>query len=343
MTKLISYFSIITLAVVVLAASTLLLFLRPVSENFSEIAVEIKKGDSFNQIAEQLKEQKVIKSVKAFKVYSILSGSAHILKPGNYILNAASSTPEIVKRLALGPENEQEILIPEGLSLRDIDDKLSERAIFPKESLLKFDINKVKNDYEFLKSVSGLEGYLFPDTYRFFKNSEPITAIKKFLDNFNEKIWPLIKGQEKTIGNTKLGPKELLVVASMIEKEIPANVGSDDRALVAGILYKRLKLGMPLQVDATVVYAKCKGSFAACGQLGLFKIDFSAKSPYNTYLYKGLPPAPISNPGVDAAKSALNPKDSEYLYYLSDPKTKQTIFSKGLDEHTQNRVKYIGI
>lgn len=297
-------------------------------ENF-----EIKQGDGFNQIAVSLKNQRLIKSDLVFKIYAVLTGSAHLLKPGLYNLNAASTTPEILRKLIKGPGEEIEVVIPEGFTLYDIDSELSDSGILQKGAIISFDIGRVKNDYEFLKSenlkIGELEGYLYPDTYRFFKKSDAEIAVRKFLDNFNRKVWPLIKDK---------GPRELLIMASMIEKEVPDN---NDRLLAAGILYKRLSLGMPLQVDATVVYAKCSGYFVFCSQPIISQKDLNLKSPYNTYLYTGLPPAPISNPGLNAINAALNPKFSDYLYYLSDPKTAKTIFSRNFEEHKKNKEIYL--
>ena len=131
---------------------------------------------------------------------------------------------------------------------------------------------------------------------------------------------------------------QLLAIASLLEKEAPEY---KDRQIIAGVLYKRLNLGIALQVDATLVYAKCAKTFLICENPKIYRSDLGIQSSYNTYLYNGLPPGPIGNPGLDSIKAALNPVKSEYLYYLSDPITKKTIFSKDLDEHNENRAKYL--
>lgn len=291
-------------------------------------------------IAWQLSDAGVIKSSWAFKTYAIISGSAHALKPGKYILNSASSTPVIIGQLVNGPKMEEVVVIQEGLSLRDISYRLSSAEILSSGVLEKISIEKLKGKYEFLKSEKSLEGFLFPDTYRFFIGVEPEIAVKKFLNNFEQKAWPLLENQKRTAGKLVLGPEQILIIASIIEKEIP-DQNNEDREIAAGIMYKRLKIGMALQVDATLVYNKCSGLYLNCKDLTLSRKDLSLKSPYNTYLNKGLPPTPICNPGIDAIEAALNPKESEFLYYLSDPVTKKTIFSKTLDEHNQNSVKYL--
>ena len=132
---------------------------------------------------------------------------------------------------------------------------------------------------------------------------------------------------------------QILTAASLLEKEAPS---FKDRRLISGILYKRLKAGIGLQVDATLTYAKCGGAFLTCDDPKVYRGDTSYSSSYNTYLYKGLPPGPISNPGLEAIRAALEPLESGYWYYLSDPKTKKTIFSRTLEEHNENRAKYLG-
>ncbi len=190
------------------------------------------------------------------------------------------------------------------------------------------DINKQLFSYGVLddaKLPDDLEGYLFPDTYEFYVPSDLEMVKQKFIKNFNAKV-PQLISKNKNL-------KEILTVASIIEKEVP---DSKDRLIVSGIIWKRLERNYPLQIDATVCYIKKP---APCSSIT--KKDFSIDSPYNTYLNKGLPPGPISNPGLDSIKAALNPKKSQYWFYLSDPKTNKTIFSVDLDEHNQNIVKYL--
>jgi UPF0755 protein len=197
-----------------------------------------------------------------------------------------------------------------------------------REGLTVDDINKQLSSYGVLEDAKlseDLEGYLFPDTYEFFVPSSLETVKQKFIKNFNAKVPQLIP-KDRNI-------KEILTVASIIEKEVP---NSGERLLVSGIIWKRLERSYPLQIDATVCYAIKP---TPCSSIS--RKDFSIDSPYNTYLNKGLPPGPISNPGLDSISAALNPKKSQYWFYLSDPKTNKTIFSVDLDEHNQNIVKYL--
>jgi len=308
--------------------------LSSVSKSANYKPFEIKSGDGFMEIAGNLYGGGFIRSYRAFIFYGAFSGSAHLLKPGNYLISTGSSTPSILGAIKRGPILDKSIFIPEGATLKDIDALLSEAKIIIRGSLIKFPIKEIKSNYAFLKDAKSLEGFLFPDTYRFFLNSQPNDILEKFLDNFQKKAQPLLASNKLPITNY-----QLLITASLLEKEVP---DYGDRRLVAGIIYKRLDLGMGLQIDATIVYAKCLETFITCDKPRILRSDLKLQSSYNTYLYRGLPPGPIGNPGLEAIRAALNPEKSDYLYYLSDPKTKKTIFSENFDEHNENRAAYLG-
>ncbi|MDD5431195.1 MAG: endolytic transglycosylase MltG [Candidatus Pacebacteria bacterium] len=336
------FWLIIFLIVFGVGISRFVFLLGPASAAAAEKTLEIKSGEGFNLISSRLEQAGIIKSVTAFKIYAFFSGAAHRLKPGVYDFNSASSTPEVLRNLISGPRKEIKIIIPEGYTLLDIDSRLSDFGIISAGELAAVNIKNLKGDYEFLASAKSLEGFMFPDTYLFFEKTNPTEVAKKFLDNFNQKIWPLIKDHHSTAGSQSIGPAELITLASIIEKEVPdGEEKSNDRRLVSGIYYKRLKIGMALQADITLVYIKCGKAYHDCEQPALYRRDMSMDSLYNTYTHKGLPPGPISNPGKDAMESALNPLKSDYLFYISDPETKATIFAKTLDEHNQNSVKYL--
>jgi UPF0755 protein len=217
------------------------------------------------------------------------------------------------------------ITIPEGYTLLQIDETLTTAGVLNGGRLSNF--RPADFDYPFFVAATGdsLEGFLFPDTYEFFLHSPSMVVAEKFLDNF----------ALKTAGILEPGKAyRTVILASMIEKEVPDENG--DREMVAGILKNRLNSGMLLNVDATVCYAE-----SPFGCAGVEDIAFTIDSRYNTYRYKGLPPGPISNPGLSAIEAAAEPRDSNYLYYLSRPDTKETIFSKTLDEHNKNIVKYL--
>ncbi|MEK7657991.1 MAG: endolytic transglycosylase MltG [Patescibacteria group bacterium] len=286
--------------------------------------IDIPSGTGLNEITERIYSTKLIRSKAIFKIYAILSGKAHLLKSGSYEIQPPVSITELLKILTEGPK-EIAVVISPGMTVKEIDTRLTEAKIIKSGELINF-----KNGF--------LEGYLMPDTYYFYRNSDIDFVVKKILDNFKNKIVEIAGDQIGDLRflekNDKL--KKILIIASMLEKEIPDD---GEREIAAGILEKRLKNKMPLQIDATIIYLKCGGRFLNCAPLQ--KSDYKIDSPYNTYIYQGLPPAPISNPSLRAILAAIRGKDSSYWYYLSDPKTKKTIFSKTFEEHNKNRKKYL--
>lgn len=288
--------------------------------------VRIEQGSGLGDIAGKLLAEGLIKSEVMFKLYAFIFGKAHLLKPGVYDLNTGMGMGEIIFILVRGPSREVSITIPEGSNKWEIDSLLAEGEVLAHGELLAF----------LGKETGDMEGYLFPDTYRFYRNSSPNEVVQKMRQNFDEKAKPLLVRDEKNFYSN-------LILASLLEKEVPEY---EDRRIVAGVLLKRLKVGMGLQVDATICYTKLKQAEElekeapqSCYPFGA--IDFKIDSPYNTYLHRGLPPTPIANPGLEAIRAVLDPQGSPFWYYLSDPKTKKTIFSKTLDEHRENRVKYL--
>lgn len=294
----------------------------------------VKPGDGLRTIATGLNRAQLIKSERVFQLLNLFSGSAHRLKPGRYQISPSWGAPRIRQLLVAGPPVVT-VTIAEGETLGDIDQKLSGLGIIGNEELINFSWQHLKYLYPFLKDARSLEGFLFPDTYRFAQFSPVDIIVKEFLNNFKDKVWPILAKSQQSYYNK-------LVVASLLEKEMPSG---RERALVAGIIEKRLRLAMPLQVDASVTYDKCQRRFLTCDARTrkIYRRDLTKDSRYNTYRYLGLPPTPIANPGVDAIQAALRPVTSPYLYYLSDQETGKTIFAVTLDEHNDNRVKYLNL
>lgn len=302
--------------------------------------IEIKSGAGFREIASLLQAQGFIRSKYVFEIYALLRGRARVLKPGNYEIASGLSLSSIVNVLAKGPEDVQFVLAP-GMTAKEADEKLSGLNLIKAGELNALSLRdlaesrpwltKILNQVVFKgKEELSLEGFLFPDTYRLSFGSTAAEITSKILDNFETKALPALAAKEG---------KELfyaVTLASLLEKEAP---DPEERKIIAGILEKRLEIGMPLQVDAAVVYARCAKKFLNCPPLT--KKDYNIDSFYNTYKYKGLPPGPIANPGASAIYAAVHPASSSYLYYLSHLKTKQTIFAKSFDEHARNRVKYV--
>ncbi len=314
------FLSLAIFFIVFLGAAFLVYSLRPFNAEGKgeEKTMIIVSGERFKNIVERLEEEKIIRSSFAFKTLAILTGKAADLKPGEYRFSSASSSFEILSSLSSGADREIEVVIPDGSSSYEIDRMLSERGIIPEASL----IAAVR--------ARSLEGKLLPDTYRFFIDSDADDVVQKFLDNFEAKAAPFLNADRNNA-------KTNLILASLVQNEVP---DFEEQRIVAGIAKKRIREGIPLQVDATICFIKEQRD-PKNGCLPITRADLKIDSPYNTYLYRGLPEGPIGNPGVEAIKAALSPKASPYWYYLSDPITKKTIFAKTLDEHNQNRLKYL--
>ncbi len=289
--------------------------------------LEIKAGMSFDEVANKLKNIGIIDSKFIIKIYGLITGQARRIKPGKYILSNNISLPRLLGILTEGPAEITAFIAP-GMTLKEIDRKLSALGIIEQNSLTNINVDSFKKNYPWLEDAPSLEGFLFPDTYNFFSASDVNLVVNKFLDNFKAKALPFSGNSSNLL--------EIVNLASILEKEVP---DYQERQLVAGILIKRLNAGMPLQVDASLIYGKCFGEFLNCPSLQ--EADYKFNSPYNTYLYKGLPKTPICNPDLDAIKAASSPKRSDYWYYLSDPETQKTVFSRTLDEQNKNRAKYL--
>lgn len=290
----------------------------------------IEKGESFKDIGARLSQETLIKSVSVFKLYALLTGKAQRFQPGTYTISNAMSVPQIIDTITSKTRSDVFVTIPEGTTLKDIDGILSSAGILTEGSLARYDFQKLKSDYPFLASASSLEGFLFPDSYFFDRNSTPEIVARRMLDVFSKKAWPVFSGMEDWYNR--------LILASLLEREVKS---FEDQQLVAGILLKRVSRGMLLQVDATISYAKCGGAMKECEDIKVLRTDLEYPSPYNTYMKKGWTPTPISNPGVMAIRAAMTPVESQYFYYLSAKETQKTYFSKTLEEHNKNRAKYL--
>ncbi|EKD23577.1 MAG: hypothetical protein ACD_81C00217G0006 [uncultured bacterium] len=308
--------------------------LKPVSGGATvpeAIEFSVRPGMGGKEIAQELEDNHIIKSKTAFWTYSILTSNAGAFQPGIYTVGPEQSVRDIISLMTKGPL-EVEVLVTPGMTILEAEDVLVASKVLAEGDIVEFPIDTIREQYPFLGDAEILEGFLFPDTYRFYPHSDPKLVVSKFLDNFEAKLAPLLTDLRNPENNDTI---HWLIIASILEKEV---TNKKEDQTVAGILEKRLAIGMPLQVDASIIYAKCK-RFMSCP--ALTRADFRIDSPYNSYLHKGLPPTPISNPGIDAISAARLPVRSNYLYYLSDPQTGQTIFSKTFEEHNANRTKYL--
>ena len=294
---------------------------------------EIKKGDGNAQISANLKEAGLISGDWYFYGYVRMYGFLNKFMPGKYLLNGNMTIPEIVVILTNPQKAYEQVLFPEGWTAKQMADELSVHG-FDGSAFLALANNPPQDIVSQFGALSdkpksaSLEGYLFPDTYYFSKEATPEGILRKILSNTENKI---TVGMESAMRSQNKTIFEILTMASIVEKEVKSN---NDRALVSGLFWNRLAAGQALQSDATLTYFL--NDMQGAHTLAQTKIN----SPYNTYLNKGLPIGPISNPGMSAINAAIYPKDSQYNYFLSDPTTGKTIFAKSFEEHVANKTKY---
>lgn len=287
-------------------------------EDKTEISILIHQGDKVKDVANELEEKNVIKSGWAFYWYARIHDLDTNIISGRFLLNPSMNVPEILSKISTPSESEAILTIQEGLTVKDIDKKLFEMGLTKNGDFItttkKF---KEFDSYKFL-SKNSLEGYIFPDTY-FLEpvNFNPNDLIYKALNNFTKKT--------KSLKITN----EVIIIASIIEKEVR---NDEDRAIVSGILWKRLNSGWKLDADATLLYTKDDKKITTA--------DLNSDSPYNTRKFKGLPPTPICNPSIKSIEAALHPQSSSYWFYLTT-EDGTAIYAKTNEEHNANKAKYL--
>jgi len=263
-------------------------------------------------VADRLKAEGLISYKSLFKFFCKISDAEEKLDPGSYELSTDFDYRALVKKMnqGSGAAVTVEITFPEGFTMDQIFRRLEENNVSTYENLMKAAANFSYN-YTFLEGAESgaaerLEGYLFPDTYQFFAFMEPSSAIGKLLDNYSTRV---TEEMEQQAADRGMSMREVLIVASMIEKEA---ANAEEAPTVASVIYNRLAGNMPLQIDATTDYA-----MQLAGR-GNEKTDYNIDSPYNTYVVTGLPAGPICNPGLSSIKAALAPADTQYYYYALD-------------------------
>ncbi|MFC5542063.1 MAG: endolytic transglycosylase MltG [Bacilli bacterium] len=318
--------------------------LKPVDpESEEQIQVEIPMGSGISTISKILEKSGIIKDATIFKYYAKFKNQSNF-QAGNYTMTPSMTLDEILESLKTGKvyrEPVMTITVPEGMTLEQIGKIVEKRTKYTKEQFM-----ERVNSKEFIENVMStypelftdeilngnirypLEGYLFPATYSFYDENVSLDDI----------ILPMIDKTNSVIGEYKslLAEKEmtvheLLTFASLLEEEATEKT---DRETIASVFYNRLEIGMPLQTDPSVLYA-----LGGHKERVLYE-DLKVQNPYNTYVNPGLPPGPIANAGVVSIEAALNPTDTEYLYFLAD-KEGNNHFAKSFEEHLQNKNQYI--
>ena len=267
------------------------------------------------KVATILKDAGIIKYKALFSLYSGFSNAKEKMDPGTYSLNTEYDYRAIVKKMQFGSDSQVRTMVtfPEGFTMKEIFTRLEENKICTYDSLMDCAANTEFN-YKFLENIplgeaSRLEGFLFPDTYEFYQGITPEAAIDTFLQIFHYKLtaemWDLAEAKGLTM-------REIVNIAAMIEKEA---ANDDERAIIASVIYNRIKVSMPLGIDATIQYILPEHKETLTAE------DFEIDSPYNTRKNVGLPPTPIANPGFPSIMAALKPAVTDYLYYALDTAT----------------------
>lgn len=296
------------------------------------ISFMVLRGDTTIDVARHLSEAGLIRSESAFLWYLVETGQWGKFIAGKYVLRGEVSFDSIARKLVAGEVVPKSIRVtfPEGFTAKQIAKRLSEQNL-PGETFLRLvqsPTTAVLQSHEILSSLpvnATLEGFLFPDTYEFALQASAEDIVDIFLSNFERRFDDSLQAEMHRQQRTLF---EVVIMASLLEAEVRTE---SDRKLVSDLFSRRLRVGMPLQSDATVRYA-----------LGIDKaqysgVDIATDSPYNTYTNKGLPVGPIDNPGIISLRSALFPTANDFWYFLSDQQTGETVFSRDFEEHKRNK------
>ncbi len=300
--------------------------LQPVGHSSRVVLVEIAEGSSLSGVAERLHRQKLIKSDWAFVWMGRFERLDRKIISGEYEFHGGMAPSTILEKIIRGEVLQHTVTIPEGFAMSQIADLLHERRLADRDAFL-----RCANDPAFIHtlslSVDTLEGYLFPDTYRFARHMKPERLIETMVARFKQTVSEEDRGRAAELD---LSVHEVMTLASVIEKE---TAKPDERTLISGVFHNRLQKDIPLQSDPTVIYAMREFDG------NLRKKDLSIDSPYNTYLVVGLPPGPIANPGRAAIHAALYPEPTDYLYFVSRNDGSHE-FSTTLAQHNRAVRKY---
>ncbi len=308
-----------------LAALEITSRLSPLAQESRKVLVSVPRGATPPQIGRLLEESGVIRSGEAFRYYVAYRKVGPKLKAGEHQLDASMSIPEVVSSLIEGRYKMYRLTVPEGLTMDQVAALAAQTGLADEA-----EFKRLCRDPEFISArnmdVPTLEGYLFPETYHFVRGTSTAEIVTAMVDRFRQ-VWEKLEPLART---SELTPHQVVTLASIIEKETGA---AEERPLISAVFHNRLKRGMRLETDPTVIYGikNFNGN--------LTRKHLETYSPYNTYLIDGLPPGPIANPGAESLEAALNPAQVNYLFFVSkNDGTHQ--FSGSLREHNQAVNRY---
>jgi len=298
------------------------------SSNTKNVVFTVKKNTGIDSIASSLAQEGLISDKNLFILYAKFGPARGNLQPGIYLISPAMSLGKIADTMGEGKVATRKVTFQEGLNINEMAVKWARAGLGDAQGFVS--ATKPPNTYsqpflQYRSNKDSLEGYLFPATYDILITTTPQEQINIMLDTFATQVLP--KLPPETANSPKLN--EVVTLASIVEKEART---TEDRKLVAGVFYNRLRLGMKLESDVTINYVTGKTATQAA--------DLKIDSPYNSYLYKGLPPTPICNPGLDAILATVDPTPSDYIFFIAD-NTGKLHFAKTLAEHEQNIDKYL--
>lgn len=318
------FFFLLVLAIMVVAGAIAYTLLAPAGPR-SETFVDILPGTSSSEIAKELKQEAIIRSEYVFLGLHLARGGT--LKAGEYRFDHPAPMTQVWERLRRGDVYTVAVTIPEGSNIFDIAARMEAAGLGSKEAMVAAARQGTGLIADLDPAAPSLEGYLFPDTYRFARRTEPQEIMATMVRRFREKA--------QSIGLTG-NYHRTVTLASLVERETPIDA---ERPLVASVFENRMAKGMPLMTDPSVIYAALlDGRYRG----GIYQSDLEADSPYNTYRHAGLPPGPICNPGLKSLDAAMHPAQTNYLYFVAanaDPSGKSR-FSATLEEHAKDVEAY---
>ncbi|MBI2910421.1 MAG: endolytic transglycosylase MltG [Chloroflexi bacterium] len=307
----------------------------PASTDSKSVSFTVEPGDNAETIARNLEEKKLVKSASVFRFLVLYYGVDKDLKAGEYELRPSNTSSEVIAKLSHGTVRSTTVTIPEGWRMEEIAQLLEKKGIFEATEFLGV-AREGKFEHEFLASrpeQSSLEGFLFPDTYRVPSRFNAEDFINRMLKNFDTRLPAAVRQKAAPQG---MSLYEVLTLASIVEREA---VLAAERPVIASVFLNRLRAGVRLAADPTVQYALTTSadSVAKNGywKTELTSADLEVKSPYNTYRNQGLPPGPISNPGLASIMAVLEPATTDYLFFVARSDGSHA-FSVTFEEHARN-------
>lgn len=280
-----------------------------------ETFVDITTGTGTEAMAAQLEQAGIIRSRYAFEAMKVAHGGA--LKAGEYRFDHAVPVTEVYARIRRGDVYTRTLVIPEGFNIFDIAQAVEAAGLGSKAEFLAAERQHTELIRQWSPGAASLEGYLFPDTYRFSRHATAQSMLAAMVKRFGQMVAKMGSGGDVS---------RVVTMASLVEKEVHIDA---ERPVVAGVFENRLAAGMPLQTDPAVVYASLlRGTWTGV----IHQSELHSDSAYNTYAHAGLPPGPICNPGVAALKAAMHPAMTDYLYFVADA-AGATRFAKDMKEH----------